>query len=205
MAETIYALVGALRVAGPLQSDLQVIVEWLLLLGIPGCFGLGLRQTFLKADRAGWKALIPGYNLVVGVRMIGYTSLWALPSIGTLARQYAECFGKGKWYGVGLTYLPFFFLPILGYGTAEYRGPVVDETETRRVIERHKQNARLGMRGGMAMFTGMVSGFDRRHGKSPYQIGKEAARDPNPDRETADESVASEEDTTDPSNATAES
>jgi len=37
----------------------------------------------------------------------------------------AKSFGKGTGYGVGLALLPFIFLPMLGFGRDEYRGPVV--------------------------------------------------------------------------------
>lgn len=145
----------------PLQSGGADVVETavaLLLIGViaaPIC--LGLRQTFLKAGRAGWKALVPGYNVVVARRVIGYTSVWALPTLGTLATQYARCFGRGKKFGYGILLFPVVFLPVLGYGSAEYQGPVVDEAETRRLIDKHKRDVRRGAKMGFTAVFGMVS------------------------------------------------
>lgn len=144
----------------PLQSGGVDVVETavaILLIGvIVTPIGLGLRQTFLKAGRAGWKALVPGYNVVVARRIIGYTSVWALPKLGTLATQYARCFGRGKKFGYGILFLPVVFLPALGYGSAEYRGPVVDEEETRRLIDKHKRDARKGAKMGSGAFFGAL-------------------------------------------------
>ncbi|MEX2368781.1 MAG: DUF5684 domain-containing protein [Candidatus Paceibacterota bacterium] len=36
----------------------------------------------------------------------------------------ARSFGKGLGFTIGLSVLPFIFLPILGFGKSEYRGPV---------------------------------------------------------------------------------
>jgi len=43
-----------------------------------------------------------------------------LPQVGEDER--AKAFGKGVGFGVGLALLGFTFLPILGFGDAEYQG-----------------------------------------------------------------------------------
>lgn len=43
--------------------------------------------------------------------------------IATIFRT-ARVFGKGVGFGFGLMFLPIIFFPILGFGKAEYTGPV---------------------------------------------------------------------------------
>ena len=59
-------------------------------------------QLFRKAGKPGWACLVPFYG--------NYC-------------QFAIAFGKGTGFGIGLIFLPVVFLPILGYGSAEYAGP----------------------------------------------------------------------------------
>lgn len=35
----------------------------------------------------------------------------------------ARSFGKSTLYGVGMTFLPFIFIPLLGLGADQYHGP----------------------------------------------------------------------------------
>jgi len=90
-------------------------------------------RTFSKAGHSGWKTLIPIYNVIVWLRLIGrpawYTValfipvtsvwLWAVLGFGT-----ARSFGRGIPFALGLTLLPFFFLPVLAFGGSSYIGPM---------------------------------------------------------------------------------
>jgi hypothetical protein len=40
-----------------------------------------------------------------------------------LSIDMAKSFGKGVGFGLGLAFLGFIFLPILGFGSAQYQGP----------------------------------------------------------------------------------
>jgi hypothetical protein len=68
--------------------------------------------TLLKiAGRPGWwllLLLIPLVNLIIGI---------------LLALDLAKSFGKGAGFGLGLAFLGPIFYPILGYGSATYKGP----------------------------------------------------------------------------------
>ncbi len=37
--------------------------------------------------------------------------------------KLAQAFGKGAAYGIGILFLPVVFLPMLGFGDAQYIGP----------------------------------------------------------------------------------
>ena len=96
-------------------------------------------KIFTKAGEAGWKSLIPVYNMVVLYKIIGL-SPWLLliylagiiPVVGYIATlvlsiismvKLGQAFGKGAGFIVGLVFLTPIFQMILGFGSAEYVGP----------------------------------------------------------------------------------
>jgi Family of unknown function (DUF5684) len=97
----------------------------------------GFWRVFTKAGEAGWKSIIPIWNIIVLLRIIGRPLWWILllivPLVGIvisaiIAQDVAKSFGKGVGFGVGLWLLSFIFYPILGFGSARYEGPSVGGT-----------------------------------------------------------------------------
>lgn len=87
-------------------------------------------RIFEKAGKEGWKALVPIYNLVVLLRIVGRPVWWIalclipLINIIVIAVVYidlAKSFGKGTGFGLGLAFLGFIFAPLLAFGDAEYK------------------------------------------------------------------------------------
>ena len=91
---------------------------------------IGLWRIFEKAGMRGWVALIPILNLFGLLKLLGKSYLWILAFIPPLtpfalffaAVMVAWRFGKGSLYGAGLFFLPFVFVPVLGFGDARYLG-----------------------------------------------------------------------------------
>jgi hypothetical protein len=92
----------------------------------------GLWMTFTKAGEEGWKAIIPIYNTIIILKIIGRPWWWILlflipvVDIVILILMYnglSKSFGKGGGFTVGLILLPYIFVPILGFGPARYVGP----------------------------------------------------------------------------------
>jgi len=90
----------------------------------------GIWKTFEKAEKPGWAALIPIFNVIVlldiAERPIWWIFLFLVPFVNfiigiVIAVDIAERFGKGVGFGLGLAFLGFIFYPILGFGSAEYR------------------------------------------------------------------------------------
>lgn len=89
-------------------------------------------QLFKKAGKPGWACLVPFYgNYCQFAIAFGNGWLFLLmlvPFVNfvvaiILNLKLAKAFGKGTGFGIGLIFLPVVFLPILGYGSAEYAGP----------------------------------------------------------------------------------
>jgi hypothetical protein len=92
----------------------------------------GLWQIFVKADRAGWKAIIPIYNLWVLLEIVGRPGWWIIlffiPFVNIViwflvALDLAKSFDHGTGFAIGLFLLPWLFYLILGWGEAQYYGP----------------------------------------------------------------------------------
>lgn len=103
-------------------------------------------KMFKKGNQPGWAALIPFYNQYVQCKMVGVNPWWILilvgasflgfiPYVGSLLSMAvsiyfsillgvstARAFGKDDGFAVGLILLPVVFYPILGFGSAEYKG-----------------------------------------------------------------------------------
>lgn len=95
----------------------------------------GLWAVFAKAGKPGWAAIIPIYNAVVLMEISGKPIWWVLllfiPCVNIVIQflvmmDLAKNFGKGAGFAIGMLFLPFVFIPILGFGDAQYR-PVVQQ------------------------------------------------------------------------------
>jgi hypothetical protein len=91
----------------------------------------GLWQTFAKAGKPGWAAIVPFYNIIVMLEIAGRPLWWIIlfliPCVNVVvsfivAIDIAKSFGKDVAYGIGLALLPFIFYPLLGFGDARYVG-----------------------------------------------------------------------------------
>jgi Family of unknown function (DUF5684) len=89
-------------------------------------------KVFAKAGQPGWAALVPIYNLVVLLNIVGKPLWWiilfAVPianiyALFAIAIALAKSFGKSTGFGLGLVFLSIFFYPVLGFGSARYVGP----------------------------------------------------------------------------------
>jgi len=90
---------------------------------------LGLWRVFLKADQPGWAAIIPFYNFYVLCKVAKKPVWFLLLLFVPIANFYAifsiwngvsKNFGKGLGFTLGLIFLPYIFLLVLGFDESSY-------------------------------------------------------------------------------------
>ena len=88
-------------------------------------------KLFTKAGQPGWACIIPIYNIYVFLKIAGKPGWWLIlffvPVLnfifGIIAlAAFAQNFGKGAGFIVGLIFLPIIFYPILAFSGAKYIG-----------------------------------------------------------------------------------
>ncbi len=93
---------------------------------------VALWKVFEKAGKPGWAAIIPIYNIIVLLEIVGKPLWWIIlfliPLVNIIfgiwtTNLLSKSFGKNEGFTVGLIFLPFIFYPILGFGSAKYEGP----------------------------------------------------------------------------------
>jgi Family of unknown function (DUF5684) len=113
-------------------SPVVLIVELLIILLVIAA----MWKVFTKAGRPGWAAIIPIYNMYVWCKIVGRPGWWVIlmliPFVNIIIGiivciDMAKSFGKGAGFGIGLALLGFIFLPILGFGSAQYQGPAAGQ------------------------------------------------------------------------------
>lgn len=88
-------------------------------------------NIFEKAGQPGWAAIVPFYNLFVLTQIAQKPEWWMLlffvPLVNIVAiimtwSAISTLFGKGDGFTIGLFLLGIIFIPILGFGDAQYKG-----------------------------------------------------------------------------------
>ena len=107
-----------------------------------GIFVVATWAIFVKARQPGWMAIVPIFNVLVLLEIVGRPWWWILVLGGVfvpylacpmapvamvlcviVCRDLAVSFGKGWGYALGLLCLGFVFFPLLAFGDATYKGP----------------------------------------------------------------------------------
>ena len=89
-------------------------------------------KIYEKAGKPGWAAIIPFYNIIVLLEIVGKPIWWIflflIPVVNVVfgiwtTNLLSKSFGKDEGFTVGLILLGLVFYPILGFGDAKYQGP----------------------------------------------------------------------------------
>ena len=87
-------------------------------------------KIFTKAGQPGWAILVPIYNIIVLLKIVGKPAWWFLlmliPVVNFIVLimvdiELAKRFGKGIGFAMGLIFLGVIFGPILAFGSAKYQ------------------------------------------------------------------------------------
>ena len=112
--ETYFGIIGVIYVA---LLVLMIVSMW---------------KIFTKAQKPGWAILIPIYNILVLLEIVGKPWWWLLlmliPVVNIIfaiwmVNLLSKSFGHKEGFTIGLILLPIIFYPILGLGDSKYIGP----------------------------------------------------------------------------------
>ena len=93
---------------------------------------VGLWKLFEKAGKPGWAAIVPIYNCIVMLEIVGKPIWWIvlffIPFVNIVIIvmvliALAKSFGKSAGYGIACIFVGFILLPMLGFSDAKYLGP----------------------------------------------------------------------------------
>ncbi len=93
-------------------------------------------KVFEKANKPGWACIIPIYNIIVLLEIVGKPLWWIflflIPGVNIVfaiwtVNLLSKSFGHSEGFTVGLLLLPIIFYPILGFGDSTYQGPAAAE------------------------------------------------------------------------------
>ncbi len=91
-------------------------------------------KVFTKANKPGWAAIIPVYNVWVLFEITGYPAWWSIlslvpfvnifPAVMTIIATFklGKLFGKSTAFSICLILFPFVTYPMLAYGKAQFQG-----------------------------------------------------------------------------------
>ena len=107
-------------------------IVWIIYIAIIVAIIAGWWMIFTKAGEAGWKAIIPIWNILVLLKIVGREWWWIIlmliPIVGfviwiIVALDLAKSYGRGTGFGIGLIIFPYIWSLILGFGSDAYKGP----------------------------------------------------------------------------------
>ena len=128
-AAGIAALISALIIPIIIVSVVMIIAHW---------------KIYEKAGKPGWAAIIPIYNLIVLLEIVGKPLWWIIlfliPCVNIVflvwvTNLLSKSFGQSEGFTVGLLLLGVVFYPILGFGNYQYLGPSAKEAGGMRPID----------------------------------------------------------------------
>lgn len=89
-------------------------------------------KVFQKAGKPGWAAIVPIYNLVVLLEVVGKPIWWLIVIILVpianiifmilVLFAVVDKFGQPGWHKLLMFFFPFAYFPYLGFSDARYQG-----------------------------------------------------------------------------------
>ena len=122
-------------------SDVGSVIGFVFLglfsLAVLVLYIVSMWKIFVKAGKPGWAILIPFYNTLVELQILGRPWWFLLLIIFVPVADFvigiimifdtARVFGKSTGFGFGLFFLSFIFIPILAFSDAKYIGPIAGQ------------------------------------------------------------------------------
>lgn len=107
----------------------------------------GLWKMFEKAGKPGWAAIIPVYNFIILLEIVGKPLWWIIgiliPCVNFVVIIWVlnllmKSFGKDSIYTVLAIFFSFIIFPMIGFGSDRYIGPTAAEAQGRDSFDQFK-------------------------------------------------------------------
>lgn len=122
-ATGIMAFLGIMLIVGFVIMVIMIIAYW---------------KIYTKADKPGWAAIIPIYNIIVLLEIVGKPVWWIIlfiiPGVNLIfiiwtINLLSKSFGQSEGFTIGLLLLGIVFYPVLAFGKYKYIGPAAAEAK----------------------------------------------------------------------------
>lgn len=110
-----------------------LLVVWLIVLALSVLMLVCMAKVFVKAGRKWWEAIIPIYNTVVLLEIVGRPTWWLIlffiPFVNLVAAilvyiDLAKSFGKDAGVAILLLLFPYIMFPVMAFSNSyQYVGP----------------------------------------------------------------------------------
>lgn len=124
-------------------SILAIVALMFIMILFYAYYAIVLAKLFKKAGKPAWAAIVPVYNVIVLLDIIGYKWYYIFvyffsfaPYVGpviillfkiTLSMKLSKAYGQSTGFGVGLVLVPIIFLSIFAFNNKiNYVGPTVN-------------------------------------------------------------------------------
>src|ERR1700761_8666270 len=120
-AAAVFAMLGIFLIPIIILSVVMIIAHW---------------KIYEKAGKPGWAAIIPIYNIIVLLEIVGKPVWWIIlfiiPCVNIIFAVWtvnllSKSFGQSEGFTVGLLLLGIVFYPMLAFGNYQYLGPSAKE------------------------------------------------------------------------------
>lgn len=114
------------------DGSVLAVLYWIFMIPLIVLGIVAQWKVFTKAGKPGWACIVPIYNFIVLLEIVGRPLWWIILMFIPLANiiasivisiDLAEAFGQGGGFAAGLILLAPVFWLILGFGSATYQGP----------------------------------------------------------------------------------
>src|ERR1700733_9460840 len=122
-AAAVAVIFGALLIPILIMAVIMIISHW---------------KIYEKAGKPGWAAIVPIYNIIVLLEIVGKPVWWIIlfliPCVNFIflvwtVNLLSKSFGQSEGFTVGLLLLGIVFYPILAFGNYQYVGPAAAEAK----------------------------------------------------------------------------
>jgi hypothetical protein len=118
-------------VAGILMVIIAIVFAISLALG--AIMIISMWRLYTKAGRPGWASIVPFYNQIVMIKIIGRPLWWFAMMFVPFANivfsvmimlEFVKSYGKDTWFGVASLFFPYVIFPIMAFDkNIRYVGP----------------------------------------------------------------------------------